>query len=108
MDSPETQTTLGTQDTKRRQTKQKGQSRMDSPETQTTLGTQDTKRRYTKQKRSTENKKKDKQHGPTKIISRRVSSWLLCAKHIHDNHYNNLTSNRQELTSASYSIRVSG
>jgi len=52
--------------------------------------------------------KNDKQHGPTKIISRRVSSWLLCAKHINDNHYNNLTSNPQELTSPSYSIRVSG
>jgi hypothetical protein len=49
MGDPETQATLGTQDTGQRQTKQqtqhrklKGQSRMDNPETQATLGTLDT------------------------------------------------------------------
>jgi hypothetical protein len=56
MNGPETLTTLNTQDTGRRQTKQinvrktKEQSRMNSPETLTTLNTQDTGRRQTKQK----------------------------------------------------------
>ena len=48
MNNPEKLTTLGTQDTGRRQTKQ-GQSRMNNPEKLTTLGTQDTGRRQTKQ-----------------------------------------------------------
>ena len=46
MDNPETQATLGTQDTGRINVREnrRGQSRMDNPETQTTLGTQDTGR----------------------------------------------------------------
>jgi hypothetical protein len=46
MDNPETQATLGTQDTGRINVREnrRGQSRMDNPETQATLGTQDTGR----------------------------------------------------------------
>ena len=53
MDNPETQTTLGTQDTGRINVREnrRGQSRMDNPETQTTLGTQDTGRINVKKKR---------------------------------------------------------
>jgi hypothetical protein len=46
MDNPETQATLGTQDTGRINVREnrRGKSRMDNPETLATLGTQDTGR----------------------------------------------------------------
>jgi hypothetical protein len=54
MDNPETQATLGTQDTGRINVREnrRGKSRMDNPETLATLGTQDTERRQTKQKQN--------------------------------------------------------